>query len=264
MTSKQYKSLGLAVSLAVPATVEEFDLNANKGDATKAGGACLSEAINNCVYRGSLAIFRDVFLHGQVEVKDETTGEVKQPAIRGVEEITGIERLTEAVMKDGKPVTREGEPVLTFIESEGKYFSRVLASLVKDGKFTDEEAALASFQSLADEVAKSIDFDASASERKSAGPRKLAAKYKIAAAKSLARGTTEKVNGIFANTIKKSFTPSNDTEKLFTGKYPHVDTDGKAIEVDFSVSDKDAEALGWLLKENSDWKAAQELASINE
>lgn len=255
MIPKQYKSLGLQVSLSVPETVAEFDENAKKE------GACLSEAINNCVYRGGLAIFRDVFLHGQAEVKEGDV--VTSPAIKGVEELTGILRLTEQVMKDGKPVLKDNEPVLIFVESEGKYFNRVLSTLVKDGKFPDEEAALNSFQPLADEVAKSIVFDASASERKSAGPRKLAAKYKIAAAKSLALGTTDKVNSHLSNTIKKQFTATNDTEKLFTGKYPHKNGEGQVVEVDFSVSDKDAEALGWLLKEHQDYKAAQELASLD-
>lgn len=119
----------------MPATVEEFDQNA------KRSGACLDEAVNNCVYRGSLAEFRDTFCEQ-------------------LESTSGVERAT----KDSGKKDDKGQPILTYTETEGDYAKRVAAEKGVD---------ITSFQSLADSVAAAIVFDASARERKAPTPKKL-------------------------------------------------------------------------------------------
>jgi len=254
MTQQEYKSLGLAVKFEVPASVDEFDSNAKKV------GACLSEAINNIVYRTSLAQFRDEFLHGR-----KGDAEKGITAVEGVEAMTGIARKTDPVMKDGKPVVEDGEPVTTYAESEAKYFNRVLVQLVADGKYPSEEEALASFQRMADETAAGIKFDASASERKATGPKKLAQKFKVVAARILANGTINKANEAYFSRIGKSFTATDDRSKLFKAAFEVVDPSTKKVSTQtVEVSDKDAESLGWLLKEYQDWKTQNELNSMAE
>ena len=178
MIKKTYNSLGLDIPFEVPETVEEFDRNAKKE------GACLAEAINNVIYRGSLAEFRDIFLHGREEVKNKETGEVTVTGIDGIDMITGIERKSVVVMKDGKPVVKDGEEVTKWDtdDSEATYFKRVCAELVAAGKAVDAEAAKKSFQSHAESVASQIAFDASATERQPRKPVQLAAVYKNSAA----------------------------------------------------------------------------------
>jgi hypothetical protein len=259
MTTQEIRSLGLKITIpGVPSTYEEFDTMAKKPL------AALKAAISNEAYRGWLPMFRDLFLHGQ-KAEAATDGKPAVPEVKGVEDITGIPRNTTPVLgKDKKPVIKDGEPVVKFSETEDDYFDRVAATLVSEGKFNDEDAAKASFQSLADEVAALIPFDPSVSERKPSGPKKLAAKYKIAAAKAITNGTTDRLNtNMFVN-IKKTYTATSDTSKMFTGTFPQKGADNKVTEVSFNVSDKDAEALGWLIKEYQDWKASQELASLTE
>jgi len=147
MKTKEYSSLGLKVPFEVPETVEEFDTNA------KRVGACLDEAINNVIYRGSLAEFRDEFC-SKLEAQ------------------TSIERNTEPVMKDGKPVVKDGAEVTRYSETEGDYVKRVCAT---------KNVEADSFQTLANEVANATKFDASAAERKPSAPKKLAELYKNSA-----------------------------------------------------------------------------------
>jgi len=158
MQTKEFSSLGLKVNLSVPSTVEEFDQNA------KRVGACLDEAVNNCVYRGSLAEFRDKFCEALAES-------------------TGVERLT----KDSGKKDESGQPILTYTETEGDYAKRVAA---------EKGVEITSFQSLADSVASAIVFDASARERKAPTPKKLpdwakkVAEEFLSGAKSLDKFTT--------------------------------------------------------------------------
>ena len=245
MKTREYKSLGLKVAFQVPENVQEFDTNAKKD------GACLDEAINNVIYRGSLAEFRDTFLHGR-KAEPAADGKPAISEIKGVEGITGIERLTEPVKgKDGKPVVKDGEPVTKYSESEGDYFERVLAQTNKKAE---------DFQSLADEVASSIAFDASASERKATGPKKLAQKYKLTAARILAGPNLSSFVSNKLSNIGKTFTPTGNMDKVFEGSF--VATDGSTKTV--KVSDADAETLGWLVKELSDWQERQALAGMTE
>lgn len=260
MTTKEYRTLGYALPFEVPATVEEFNRNAWKADQGE-GNPCLNEGINNIIYRGSLAEFRYVFLHGREEKKDDK-GVVLETAIVGVEDQTEIKRQTEEVKgKDGKVRMKDGEPVTKFTESEEKYFDRVVASLVESKKFASEDLARAHFEPFAKQVAGEIRFDAAARERSFAGPRKLAAKYKLTAARIIAAGTIAKANTNYLSNIGKVFEPTNDMSKVYTGTYEVLDPatkkpTGKTAQVE--VSDKDAETLGWMLKEYQDWKAAQE------
>jgi len=243
MKPRNYKSLGLNVALLVPETVQEFDANAKKE------GACLNEGINNVVYRGALAEFRDTFLHGRKE-EPAADGKPAVTEIKGVEQLTGVERLTEPVKgKDGKPVVKDGEAVTKYSESEGDYFDRVCATTNR----TPE-----SFQALADEVAAQIVFDASATERKPAGPKKLAQKYKLTAARILAGPNLGNFVSTKLSNIGKTFTATGDMTKTYEGTYTAADGTTKTIK----VSDKDAEALGWLVKELSDWQDAQRLAEM--
>jgi len=255
MQQQNFKSLGHSVPFEVPGSTEEFDKNADKV------GACLAEAINNIIYRGSLAVFRDEFLHGRkADAEKNITG------IEGVEAKTGIERSTEPVLgKDKKPVVKDGEPVTKYNESEADYYNRVLSTLVEQGKFASEEEALASFQPMAEQAAAGIPFDAKATASKATGPKKLAAKYKLTAARIIANGTIEKANANYLSKIGKTFTASGDVTKMFKGTFEVLDPTtkkptGKTESVE--VSDKDAEALGWLLKEFQDWKSAQEIDAM--
>jgi hypothetical protein len=260
MQTVEYRTLGYKLPFEAPSTVDEFNANAWKAP-TGEGNPCLTEAINNIIYRGSLAEFRFVFLHGREEKKDDK-GVVIETAIQGVEDQTGIKRLTEEVKgKDGKVRMKDNEPVTKFTESEEKYFDRVIATLVNDKKFASEETARQSFEPFAQSVAKEIHFDAAARERTFSGPKKLAAKYKLTAARILAAGTVAKANANYLINIGKEFVPTDDKTTLFKGTYEVLDPTtkkptGQTAQVE--VSDKDAEALGWLLKEYQDWKAAQE------
>lgn len=266
MQTVEYRTLGYKLPFEAPATTEEFNKNAWKAE-TGEGNPCLTEAINNIIYRGSLAEFRYIFLHGRDEKKNEQ-GHVVEPAIVGVEDQTEIKRETEEVKgKDGKVRMKDGEAVTKFTESEEKYFDRVIATLVNEKKFASEEAARNHFEPFAKEVAGQIRFDAAARERQFAGPRKLAAKYKLTAARIIAAGTIDKANKQYLSHIGKTFEATGDTTKLYKGTYEVLDPatkkpTGKTAEVE--VSDKDAEALGWMLKEYQDWKAAQEQLAMAE
>lgn len=262
MVTKQYSTLGFKLDFQVPETVDEFNKNAWKAE-TGEGNPCLAEGINNIIYRGSLAEFRDWFLHGREEKKDDK-GVVIETAIAGVEQTSEIPRLTEEVKdKAGKVRMKDGNPVLKYTESEEKYFDRVIATLVKDGKFASEDLARASFEAHAKEVAAQVLFDAAAKERSSTGPKRLPAKYKLTAARLIANDKVATANSQYLAKIGKTFTATNDTTKMFEGTYEVKAADGTVTTKTVSVSDKDAEALGWLLKEYNDWQASQTLDGMN-
>jgi len=175
MKTKTYKSLGLNVNLSVPETVEEFDTNA------KRIGACLEEATNNCVYRGSLTEFRS-------NLCDK------------VESTQGVERKT----KDTGKKDSEGKAILAFDESEADFIERVVAT--KGIKVED-------LQPIADEVANAIVFDASARERKAPTPKKLAAKYSANAKAIIDQGKVDAFNKKASKLIDVQFTATGDAAK---------------------------------------------------
>lgn len=207
MKTTTYNSLGIDVPFQVPETVEEFDRNAKKA------GACLGEAINNVIYRGSLAEFRDLFLHGR-DAKDGVE------AFKGLETLTSIERTTEPVLdKDGKPRTSDGKPLMKYSETEADYFKRVCAL---QGKKPED------YQTLANETAALISFDASAKERKAPEPKTLSQKHKDSAKVVL--------NKYDDNQIEKNVR-KNAPDWVHT---PFARTGDEV---------KDLETLGWFLKE---------------
>lgn len=213
MKTAKFKSLGLEVNLEVPASVEEFDTNA------KRTGACLDEAINNVVYRGSLAELRDLFLHGR-----EADKETGATAFDGIEQKTKIERKT----RDTGRKDKDGNAILTFGETEAEYFDRVCAT---------QKVEPSSFQTLMDAAAKLVRFDAAARERKPAAPKKLANKYRETAEAILKGAHLKRFVADVKAALGKEFKATGDKAK-------------------------DAEALGWLVKEFADYKERQTLASM--
>lgn len=256
MKTTKYSSLGLDILLSTPESVEEFDKNAGKAD------ACLAEATNNVIYRGTLADFRYYFLHG-IDQKDiDADKDHKQfvagtVPIEGVEQLSKIERKTVPVLdKAGQPVVRDGVEVTTFDteDSEAKYFKRVLAT-------TNQEAT--AYQTVANAIAAALVFDAAASTSKATGPKKLAVKYKDGAAKLLAGfGNLDKFAAAFETTVGRTlgFTRTDDMAVPYAIKHSKKNADGTIAELSATVSNKDAETLGWLVKE---YNSAVEAAALN-
>lgn len=168
----EVKSLGFKLNKAVPDSIEEFDKLA------KESGAGLREANRNVLYRSTLASFRNTFLHG-ADAEGEEGSEGYIPAIVGLDKKTGIERAVKvtkpAVKNEAGEITTD--EVSAWDETEDDYFKRVLATLVKDGKYSDLDTAQASLLAEAQAVLDMIPFDPSKTERKSAGPKKTPANY---------------------------------------------------------------------------------------
>lgn len=215
----QCKSLGLVVNLSVPATYEEFDTLAKKT------GAALDEAIKNVVYRGTLAEFRDVLLHGRKA--DTATGTT---AIAGMDDMFKAERKTKPVLdKAGAPKkTAAGVEITAYDETEEEFFDRIVAA----NSITEADQ-----QKLADIVSSQLVFDPSATERKPSLPKKLAAKYSENAKKLIDGGKVDALNTRLQKSINKTFTATGDATK-------------------------DIEVLGWLVKEFVEWNEQQTMAKL--
>jgi hypothetical protein len=281
MISKEYNILRHKVNYTVTESSDEF----NKLDPSRKDAAN-DEAVQNIVYRSMNPEVRATFLHGREEVKADPTA---NPPIEGVSALIGVEEQMEdlldgvdfvdndnlsrktkvAVGKDGKPRMRDGVEVESYDEAEEAYYNRALALLVKYKKFTSEETARAHFQPLIESIASGVKFDPTAKERTATGPKRLPAKYKLAAAKSITLGTIHRVNEHQLTKIGKSFTPTSTDlikpeDKVYSGTIPaSKDAHGKDIaEVQYNVLDKDAETYGWLIKEYFDWKNANEVAAL--
>ena len=258
MTDRKIRSLGLEVTQQVPSTNEEYDTAAKKVNA-----ACVA-AVDQIVAHIWLTEFRDMFLHGR-EASAATDSAAAVEAIQGIDGITGIPRKVKPVLtKEGaQKKDANGNEVTTPDESEGEYFNRVIDQLVSDKKFPHAEAAKESFATLAQNIADQIPFDVEAAERVARGPKGLAVEYKISAAYVITRGTVDKLNTILQTEIGKTFVASNDTTKMYTGTFPQKDpSTGVVTDVPFNVSEKDALALGTLLKERATWKAAQDKTEL--
>lgn len=173
MIIQKFSSVGLDVKLNVPSSVEEFQ---------KLGGDPLAEAINNIVYRGPLAEFREALC-------------------AKLEELTKVERKTKEV-----PAKKAGEAAtIEWDESEARYVSRVQATLG-----LTPEAFSAQFQPEADAIASAIVFDPKQKERKSAAPKALAKKYLEAADDVIAKGGAEKVAAKLTKRLGSTVTPDRD------------------------------------------------------
>lgn len=166
MKTKTYSSLGLEVVFTVPESVEEFDTNA------KRAGACLDEATNNVIYRGSLAEFREQFCERLASETD-------------------IARFSKPLLdKENKPrKDAEGNELITYTESEADFVKRVCA---------EKGVEVTAFQTIATAIGAGITFDASARERVSRLPVKLKAEYLNTADRILQSGDFSKVNAAFA------------------------------------------------------------------
>ena len=223
MKVQTFKSLGLNVNLSVPTDHAEFDTLAKKQ------GACVEEAVRNVVYRGSLAEFRDVLLHGRDEVKS-TDGTVTQKAIEGLDSIFKMERAVKPVLdKENKPKKNsKGEELTAYAETEEAFFDRIVAT----HKITEADQ-----QKFANIVASQLVFDPSATERKPAAPKKLAAKYSENAKKIIAGGQIDKLNQRLHKAIGKQFTATGEEAK-------------------------DIESLGWLIKEFVEWNEQQTINKL--
>lgn len=184
MTQQTFSSLGVDFKHDVPATVEEFDQNAKKA------GQCLVEAIANVVYRNSLASFRDAMIYGLDAVKD-AEGNVTRAKVPGLEEITGIKRLTKTQKRGDKEVQVPDESEMTYVK-------RVCAEKGWEGT---DDAADPNLQAIADAIAVHIKFDASAAARQPAGPKKLPEDYLNAAKRIYANGNQDKWAGKFGLTL---------------------------------------------------------------
>lgn len=156
----------------VPSSVEEFDRLA------KRAGAALDEANKNVLYRAVLNQARYAFLHGLEEEKDEA-GNVVRPAIKGLEELTGVERKTKVTKPEVKDADGKitQEEVTAWDETEGNFEDRVYATLVQGGQFPSTEAAAASFAGLMQEVLNALPFDPQKQERSAGGPKKTPKTY---------------------------------------------------------------------------------------
>lgn len=284
MKQEQYKVLGHEVNYLVPETSTEF--NALPHDA-KVADPCLEEAKANIVYRSMNPDTRFLFLHGRSQAEVDAAAKETPPktlsVIKGVEadveemtaDLTDVASLGMKYASDGEVASsfarrvkvsknkkgevrkdESGNEITTFDEPEEQYYNRVLAGLVAAKKFASEDAARAHFDPTIKQIALEVPFDIMAGPREARGPKKLAAKYKLTAAKIIVAGTLDSFNTNQLTAIGKSYTLTNDETKMFEGVIP---ADGKRFTTDtnFKVSDKDAEAIGWLVKEWSDWKAQQ-------
>ena len=229
MKAMTCKSLGLNVNLSVPATYAEFDSLAKKEN------AALDEAIKNVVYRGTLAEFRDVLLHGR---KADTEKGIT--AITGMDDLFKAERKTKPVLDKAGAVKKnaKGEELTAYDETEEEFFDRIVAA----NSITEADQ-----QKLADVVASQLVFDPSATERKPAAPKKLAAKYVENAKKLIAGGKIDELNKRLSKAINKTFTPVTTL------------TDGQTQE---QLDAANAETLGWLVKEFVEWNEAQTMAKL--
>lgn len=185
-------------------------------------------------------------------VYHEVLGIVREIVSDLVEEETGIERQSKVVGK-----TKGGKDILQY-EADGKYLNRVMSSKGWDDLSAYQsrvDDACLNFKEEGSDTSAPLACDVAERERKAPKSIKLAAKYKVAAARVIAIGNIEAVNANQLAKINKGFTATGDMSVPYTGTY--VDADNK--EVAFTVSDKDAEALGRLIKEYRDWKDVQEL-----
>jgi hypothetical protein len=189
MKTAQFKSLGLAVNLSVPSTVQEFDTNA------KREGACLEEATNNIVYRSCLAELRDLFLHGCDEDK-----EAGITAFTGVEQTYKVERKTKGTGRKDS----EGKEIVVYAETEAEYLERVRR---------EKKLELTVLQPLMDKAAARVKFDAAARERKPAAPKKLAAKYKESAEAVLKGPHLKRFVADVDKALGKKFVATGDAAK---------------------------------------------------
>lgn len=247
MVKQEFKPLGVKVGLNVPASPEEF------------GPTLLSHGIKSVTAWTTLADWRYYFIHGITaeDLKEDEKNKLfitGAAPLGGVEEVTGIER-KQVEVKDAKGVVKmkDNQPVMKFDESEEVYFKRVLAA--KNMKADD-------FEELGQKIADLLVFNPEAKESTGrTAPVRLARKYKDRAGAMIANGNVEAFGAKYTELTGKpfSFTETKDLEKTFTATWtPSGTTETKTA----TVSDKDADALGWLAKEYAETYAARALDQV--
>lgn len=250
MQKVEYSSLGLTAGIMVPATVEEFELNAAGPGATSPKlGACLAEANANIVYRGCLADFRSTMLKA-VELVTGVTRTMKPTGKKVKENVT--------IKEDGKPDRVEEREVdqMKFELSEAKYFNQVCASLNLDEEDTY-------FQPLADVVISGVGTKDAAgnftlTEEGKAKLNALATTYEITDTAVLTKlGTIIGVGVIFdASAVEREAPVPKKTGKAFLEAADSLIAAGKAEDAaaklnkvlglvgENMVNAKDRESLG--------------------
>lgn len=243
MKTREFSSLGLVAKILVPETVEEFDANA------KYAGACLTEAVNNVVYRGVLNGVRDIFLFGQKEDKEEGL-----EAFAGIEQRTGI---TCPTKETGK--RKDGTAIIVPAKTELEYFNYVCA---------EKNVKPEHFQSIMDEVCALVEFDASQTQRKGARIVKIGKAWLESAEGLVAKNDFGKFESNFKKFVGKDLvhpTPMSDDNHDSAKAEFHKDEKNKGVDFtpvwekrkkDFIVN-----AYARLIKEMFDAKEAQELAA---
>lgn len=202
------------LNYSVAETAAEYDQLAKKEN------ACVDSANNNTIYRSTLADFRYNFLHG-VDAVGKEGDEKYVPGIVGFEAVTGIDRKTRETGK----FRGEGElkePIVVWDETEVDYFKRALGELVKAqtgveidgelvGPFASIEAAAEAFNALAQRHLNAIPFDPSETEKKPAGPKKIAAIYVAVAKKLVAAGRAESAAAELTSKLGITVEPTEDS-----------------------------------------------------
>lgn len=182
-------SLGFDLKKLVPETVEEYDSLARRV------GACLDDAVNSTLYRGTFAEFRDLFLMGR-----EADGET--PAFIGVEGLSGVKRLTKTEKRGEKEVE-------VYAETEGAYWKRVIATNFGG----DEEKAVLEFQSVAQAAMELAAFDPSVKERAPAGPKSIAKRYTEIATQAVKDGKGQKLADMLGSVLARTIALTGEQDK---------------------------------------------------
>jgi len=165
-----------------------------------------------------------------------------------LEELTGIERKTVDTGRKDK----DGNAILTYAESEGKYAEQVCAEKGWED-LTHLQNEFDTRCAMENEGA-GLMVDIKERERKPAAPKKLAKGYYNTAAVVLAAGNVERALSMIKTLLPgATFTPTGDMEKThnFQGEVR-----GKAVNI--TQSFKDCEMLGGLLKAYDDAKKRRE------
>lgn len=138
------RSIGFPLTFNGPDTVEDYDRAAGKT------GSCLSDAVENTIYRGTLPEWQDAFAKKVAELTGTTRG-VNADA-------------TEAARKRSKTPDK----VKDILETVTTYVNRVTADMSEEDK--------KSLAALAQEVADGVVVDPSPSKRQAGVPKEYKAK----------------------------------------------------------------------------------------
>lgn len=231
MKPDRYNTLkGLTAEILVYESVAEGDSAAGADNPN----AVLNECNDNLVYRGPLDDVREVIC----QLVEAETGEKRIVTDTGNKTAKG-----KAIMK----TEQDGEFVNRICALKGwtdlKHLQSKLDDAVKNHGAKDGQPG----KPLAVDITKA---------KREGKPPKLAEKYKLTAGRLLAGTNLQRFIDTNLSQIGKTFTPTGDKSKLYSPKF----TDKTGAEKTISVSDADAEALGWLVRE---WSLFDEQQRMN-